>query len=139
MALLLCSFFLLLAFGQTCRAEENYVITGNELSELNSILERLETLNMSLKSDLVASKENLLLLENELQTCKIDLAALQICLARSQAESITLGEQLRIADSSLAAAEKSFSEYKAAVQSRIRVLTRQRNLAILVAILVVMW
>ena len=134
LALLLCLFFLALGFGQTCSASGNYVITGNELGELNSILEQLETLNTRLKNELTISKENLLALGNELDVCKTDLAALRNCLARSREESIALGEQLLIAANSLEQAEKSFNEYTRAVQSRIRKLTIQRNLAILAAL-----
>ncbi len=137
LAWLLCSFFLLLAFGQTCRAEENYVITGNELSQLNEIFEKLETLNAKLQNELTISRKSLQQLDDELTKLKADLAELQATLARSEAESMQLRELLLKAESSLTRLETSFAEYRSAAESRIRTLARQRNLAILIAVLAV--
>ena len=135
----LLSLLLLLSLAsRCCKAEENYIITGSELQQLSEIFERLEMLNAKLSSELTASKESLRQLEDELTKLKADLAELQITLARSETESTRLRELLLKAENSLTQLEASFEEFKSAAQSQIRKLRRQRNLALLGMILVML-
>jgi septal ring factor EnvC (AmiA/AmiB activator) len=133
--LVLCLLLASAICARPCRAEDNYVISGSELRQLSEIFERLETLNQRLSSELSASRENLRKLEDELSGLKQDLAELQSTLARSEQESTQLWEQLQTAQSLLEQAEQSFSEYKSAAESQIKSLRTQRNLAILLAII----
>ncbi len=133
-ALLCC--LLLVICARPAQAEENYIVTGSELQQLSAIFEKLETLNQKLSGELATSKESLHLLEDELLKLKADLAGLQTTLAQSEMVSTQLRELLQKAENSLTQLEASFEEFKSAAQSQIRKLRRQRNLAILAAIIV---
>ncbi len=148
-----CVVLLLLSlYGHACKANDNYVITGTELRQLSEIFDKLATLNEKLNNELSLSKQNLQQLEaelaqlkNELQTLrdklerlKNDLAESQISLTRSEEELTQLREQLQIAENSLKQLEQSFAEYRHAAESRLKRVILERNLAILVAVLMLL-
>jgi chromosome segregation ATPase len=137
----LLALLLLLASGmcaRPARAEGTFAISGSELDQLSSILTRLDELNGRLQSELANSKESLRQLEAELTACKQDLAELTLRLQQSEQVLTQLQEQLQRAKNLLTQLEQSFEAYKSAAESRIRALTRQRNLAILAAIIAVL-
>ena len=124
-------------------ATQNYEVSNQEMNRLLEIWTRLEALNEQLQNELAVSKGNLQQLQNELASLSEELAKLRIELGelknqleQSQTESVQLKAELQRVDNYLTNSEKSFGEYKAAVEAQISKFKRQRVWALGIGILI---
>ena len=74
-------------------------------------------------------------LQNELAFCKQSLTELEQRLQASKAESAALLMELTNVNDLLAKTSQSFNEYKQTAEAQIRKLTFQRNISILITII----
>jgi chromosome segregation ATPase len=136
-------FFLVQAPAGWCEDEQPTETWQSLLTEALLISQRLEALNEQLSSELTASRSHSAELQKTLEKLLNEHVALKSELAelRRQSESlsgklqtskqelISLQEQLKKAEASSDAFEKSFSDYKLLAETKIKSLKRQRNLA----------
>jgi uncharacterized protein (DUF3084 family) len=130
--ILLLLLFLSAMVSQVCKAEPVYSVSGSELNDMKHCIERIRQENQQLQSDLKNSRisleqaeERRRNLENQLREALNKLTLLQ----EERSELETLLKDLR----------ESFEQLKAEAQSKIGKLVIQRNLALILGILVVFW
>lgn len=132
--LLLLAFFL--AFASVSLAQEKvYTDTKSELNRLNQIINELEQSYNQASKNLQTSKSQLETQERQLQTLQEQLQTLKIQIEKSENLSIQLSEKLNQTEAGLMRLEESFNKYKKEAESKIKRLTMQRNIAVIVGII----
>jgi septal ring factor EnvC (AmiA/AmiB activator) len=121
---------------RVCRAEVSYMIYDSELNQLLKIINDLENNYKQAKSSLQTSKQQLEQQEKQLQTLQNQLTALKSQIEKSENLSIQLSGKLSQAEMDLKTLEESWKQYKIEVESRIRKLTIQRNVCIIIGLIV---
>lgn len=118
----------------------SYETSASDLARMIWISQRLEELNVSLKSELSASKKTSQELSKELELQRLEAEALRSELSELKAKLVLssqdltgLREALTKAESSLANSQASWKEYEAEVMRQFRALKIQRNLAAIAA------
>lgn len=123
--------------SRVAMAEQQYSITGSELTRLVEISTRLEMLNAKLQNELTTSKKSLSQLMSGLDSYKIELMELETQLITLRAESETLKLQLQNAEILLEKAKESFVSYKTESEKKIKRLTIQRNVSVMIAVIAI--
>lgn len=100
-------------------AEMTYQVTAQELTELEVILSKLESINKTLSSDLKLSKE-------DLGTQSLRSRALEIRLTELSNESKLAKADLLKAQDSLAEVKKSFEKYEKEMNRKLIIKKRQK-------------
>ena len=113
--------WVLLSVTGSGSAEAAYLITAEELQQLDSNLTQLESINNQLRTDLLKSKQDLL-------TVRTELVEVQRQLLQSSAELKSAKDSLTKASESLQTANESFNKYSKEVSSEIRALKLQRTI-----------
>lgn len=127
-SLLFASLVLVLSFG-TVSAQ--YQISENDLTQLEISLNKLNSINSQLTSDLIKSRQELVIVRTELAQVQKELLLLN-------EESIQAKLDLKKASESLATANRSLEELKKDVQSETRSLKMQRTvLGVAIAYLII--
>jgi len=137
-------FFLVPVPAGWCEDEQPTETWQSLLSEALLISQRLEKLNEQLSSELTVSRSHSaelqtqlgkllnehVMLKSELSELRRQSESLSGKLQTSKQELKLLQEQLKKAEASSDAFERSLSDYKLLAEARIRGLKRQRNLAV---------
>lgn len=129
------SLLLLAIFSVTTKAEPTYNIHETQLLKLIENLQKLKTdseNNLKLIADLrQISKEQ----EEQIKILKEQLSESETIIKRLKEESTISKELIAKAEESLTNASESFEIYKKAAEAKIRKLTVQRNLLIVVTVI----
>jgi len=120
-----CLAFLSAQEASGSSSEQRFPTYESELSELSAIWARLSILSAAQNQDLLLSKESLRKLTAELESLKSELAVLRRKLQHSEGQLTGLSEELKKVRSSLEDLERSFTEYKAAAEARIKAESRK--------------
>ena len=130
--ILLLLLFLLAMVLQVCKAEPVYNVSGSELNDMKNYIELIRQENRQLQNDLKNSRISLEQAEERRRSLESQLEELingHKLLLEERNELETLLKDLR----------ESFEQLKAEAQSKIRRLVTQRNLALIIGILVAFW
>ena len=118
-SLLVSALLLFCLSGLSFGSPTTYPMTVQELNELQSIFSELGSINKTLSSELKLSKE-------DLANHGLRLEALEIRLSELGKESKLAKEELMKAQSSLSEVKKSYEEYKAEMNRKLKIKDRQK-------------
>lgn len=134
--LLLLILFFSCALPTLTAVESNPKITGSEIERIRQITQRLQQLNTELTQKLQQSNADLANAQTELAKYKAELENVTQQLSEASTTVDNLKKELEEAQQLLVETNQKLEDYQKKVEKEIKRLKLQRNIAALVAILV---